>query len=163
MGATNFSQTAWGKDANAAFRTATDEARYSCGHEGYTGTIAEKTDFHLVNLKDLGLSRDRFFKALRACEDAEYAEAEARDTIDRRTKREQAKIDTKARRAKIRFEKLAGDRAYSIRQLARMVDNKWGAAVAIEITGKAAKELRDRYGLKGKKIRFYNFFGTASE
>ncbi len=45
MGATNFSNVSFGKTADDAFRAAQDEMRYSYGHEGYTGTIAEKSDF----------------------------------------------------------------------------------------------------------------------
>lgn len=48
MGACDFSARATGKDAKEAFRTAVDEARYEYGHGGYTGSIAEKSSFILV-------------------------------------------------------------------------------------------------------------------
>lgn len=46
MGACEFSATAYGKDAKEAFGRAVDQAEYDHGHSGYTGTIAEKREFH---------------------------------------------------------------------------------------------------------------------
>lgn len=45
MGAQIFQETVSGKTAKEAFRTAVQEAAYMQGHGGYTGTIAEKSDF----------------------------------------------------------------------------------------------------------------------
>lgn len=38
------------KDANEAFQEAVDDALYDSGHEGYTGTIAEKGDFKIIDI-----------------------------------------------------------------------------------------------------------------
>lgn len=38
------------KDANEAFREAVDDAQYEHGHGGYTGTIAEKSGFQMVEV-----------------------------------------------------------------------------------------------------------------
>ncbi len=48
MGAEQFTCKARGKTAKEAFRAAVEEARYENGHGGYTGTIAEKSDFKMV-------------------------------------------------------------------------------------------------------------------
>jgi hypothetical protein len=48
MGATTFSTTAVGKTADAAFTEARNEALYQYGHNGYTGTIAEKRSYQLI-------------------------------------------------------------------------------------------------------------------
>lgn len=48
MGACDFSVTVKGPNAKAAFAAACKEARYECGHGGYTGTIAEKDSFVLI-------------------------------------------------------------------------------------------------------------------
>ena len=48
MGSQDFTQTAKGKTAEQAFTTARALAAYDHGHGGYTGSIAEKTDFVLV-------------------------------------------------------------------------------------------------------------------
>lgn len=38
------------KNANEAFTLAVQEAQYEEGHGGYTGTIAEKTSFKMINV-----------------------------------------------------------------------------------------------------------------
>lgn len=48
MGACTFTHTAKGKTAQEAFNSATDDARYEHGHGGYTGTIAEKSEFKII-------------------------------------------------------------------------------------------------------------------
>jgi hypothetical protein len=45
MGAEEFETTGIGDTAGKAFSNAVGEARYEYGHGGYTGTIAEKSDF----------------------------------------------------------------------------------------------------------------------
>jgi len=47
MGATDFITTTLGKNEQDAFKVAKTEACYRHGHEGYTGTIAEKTGFRV--------------------------------------------------------------------------------------------------------------------
>jgi hypothetical protein len=48
MGADTFMNVAKGHSAQAAFDTAVSDARYECGHGGYTGTIAEKGGFVMI-------------------------------------------------------------------------------------------------------------------
>lgn len=48
MGAETFFVEASGKTAEMAFSKAVEEARYDFGHRGYTGTIAEKGDFVMI-------------------------------------------------------------------------------------------------------------------
>jgi hypothetical protein len=45
MGAESFITSSRGETAEEAFNEAVREALYECGHSGYTGSIAEKTDF----------------------------------------------------------------------------------------------------------------------
>ncbi len=52
MGATVFYTTARGKTAQEAFDRARDNAEDEHGTSGYTGTIAEKESFKLVELSD---------------------------------------------------------------------------------------------------------------
>ena len=49
MGATNFAHFQPGQNADAAFSDAVAEALYEYGHNGYTGTIAEKPGYQLRN------------------------------------------------------------------------------------------------------------------
>jgi hypothetical protein len=48
MGAEDFTNRVKASSAQEAFRIATEEARYNYGHAGYTGTIAEKSDFVML-------------------------------------------------------------------------------------------------------------------
>ncbi|MDI6814330.1 MAG: hypothetical protein QMD10_12490 [Desulfitobacteriaceae bacterium] len=50
MGATTFWVTETGFTPKEAFKKAVDKARYMYGHGGYTGTIAEKDSFVMINV-----------------------------------------------------------------------------------------------------------------
>lgn len=50
MGATTFSVRSVGDNAKDAFQKAVENARYESGNGGYTGTIAEKRSFVLINM-----------------------------------------------------------------------------------------------------------------
>lgn len=48
MGAEQFVVKVQAANADLAFKLATDQARYDHGHAGYTGTIAEKDSFVML-------------------------------------------------------------------------------------------------------------------
>lgn len=50
MGACSFFAEGRGKNAKEAFRAAVEEAEYDYGHAGYTGTIAEKDSYVMIDL-----------------------------------------------------------------------------------------------------------------
>jgi hypothetical protein len=52
MGAQTFMSRAVGKTAREAFDAAVAEAQYDYGHRGYTGTIAEKDSFRMIDVPD---------------------------------------------------------------------------------------------------------------
>ena len=52
MGSENFTHIVHGKTAKEAFHNAKEEAYYDHGHAGYTGTIAEKSDFVTIELPE---------------------------------------------------------------------------------------------------------------
>lgn len=52
MGATDFYAYGTGKTAREAFRAAQDEALHEYGHNGYTGTIAEKSEYVSVQVPE---------------------------------------------------------------------------------------------------------------
>ena len=64
MGANSFSCTSYGKNANEAFNRAVDDALYEYGHGGYTGSIAEKSEFRWI-------TKEVFESEAKACEFAE--------------------------------------------------------------------------------------------
>lgn len=53
MGGTTFSTSAKGALINDAFRRARDEAQFESGHGGYTGTLAEKHDYVVIQHQPL--------------------------------------------------------------------------------------------------------------
>lgn len=50
MGAEVFFHESKGETVQEAFTSAVEEAKYDYGHSGYTGTIAEKQEFVLIDL-----------------------------------------------------------------------------------------------------------------
>lgn len=50
MGASTFFDRVKGRTAKEAFQKAVEEALYYYGHEGYTGTIAEKSSFVMISV-----------------------------------------------------------------------------------------------------------------
>jgi hypothetical protein len=48
MGANTFETYRDGADVHAAFRDAVEEAGWEYGHRGYTGTIAEKSEYVII-------------------------------------------------------------------------------------------------------------------
>ena len=52
MGADVFMIVGNGKTSRIAFDEVKSNARYECGHGGYTGTIAEKNDYVMINIPD---------------------------------------------------------------------------------------------------------------
>jgi hypothetical protein len=150
MGAYDFTTTALGKTADAAFDRAVRDAQYEYGHGGYTGSIAEKHSF-IVAPTPKGTSADRL---LAKTYDAHVAlEAEAGGQY--------APKATAAQRKAL---------AYLRDKLGRIADrwieaaegDKWGPAAAIEVTGKRAAEIKAREGRKGTHDKVWIFTGYAS-
>jgi hypothetical protein len=150
MGATNFSTVSMGKDAAEAFAKARAWAQHMEGHGGYTGTIAEKHGFRLFTLN---VAPRNLFEVERYVEALELADAFERQGDAKTAKRELARCPAKFR----------NDATF--RAMARCFSDKWGDAVAIEITGKAAREYKARRASEGTSVRgqrVFLFFGLAS-
>jgi phage I-like protein len=58
-----FASEATGRTAEEAFAAAVEEARYMHGHRGYTGTIAEKSEFAVVKVPP-GIDAENFIAAI---------------------------------------------------------------------------------------------------
>ena len=63
MGGATFIERAKGKTANEAFCSARESAQWKSGHGGYTGTIAEKDEFILIDVPS-GENAEQFANAL---------------------------------------------------------------------------------------------------
>lgn len=54
MGSYDFTASAHGTDVESAFHNAVDNARHEYGNRGYTGTVAEKDEYVVIESKPLG-------------------------------------------------------------------------------------------------------------
>lgn len=139
MGATNFTATAFGKDAREAFLAAHRRASHMHGHGGYTGTIAEKSDFVELDTP----KRIDPWKFIKVAEDIAFAN-------DEDERQAAAKQLPKAHR-------------YNTTRAAQLVSDKYGPAACFKLPYKQEQEYRERHDLKGKQGGVYVFFGLASE
>lgn len=156
MGASYFTTYGHGKDVEAAFKQATDEALYWHGHGGYSGTIAEVPGCRLfTRAKGCRTSPEALLDAALNC--IQY------DTYDPKLDRwvkEELSPD-----AKVSWLKIA--RAFGERNADAFIDavvgSKWEPCAAIEVTGKQAVEYKERAGLKGTRNKVFVFGGFASD
>jgi len=127
MGATNFKSVGIGRDANKAFSELVKDASHRRGHEGYTGTIAEKDDFVMVNL----LPRIKVDNVIDIIETYCFDKLKGK-----------------------RLPK--GVSEYDIKRWSDIFEDKWGPALCVEIRGQKAKEIRKRAGrARGKVFVFF--------
>ena len=163
MGATNFATIAFGKDAAEAFRTAQERSLHEHGHNGYTGTIAEKSGFTLARPCPMRVDSDRAYRFIQAADQLGYETADAKRNVeDARTKTARTKAEREQRAAERRFNKAVPAKAREwAKSYADAYSDKYGPAVAIEITDAASKRLRKSHSLKYGRGRFYLFFGLA--
>jgi hypothetical protein len=68
MGAQTFTHKAKGKTAKDAFQQAVSDARYEHGHGGYTGTLAEKSDFVMIALPKDESAVDYAYSLIDSCD-----------------------------------------------------------------------------------------------
>ena len=68
MGAIVFTRTGYGESVENAFRSAVEEAELMNGIGGYTGTIAEKSSFKVINRNELQEGETEYDLAYRLIE-----------------------------------------------------------------------------------------------
>jgi len=183
MGASTFYDVAYGRTPEEAFDAAVREAEYDYGHAGYTGTIAEKHDFVMIDetwktrkyyyakqvrgltalIADVtntpaskwGLTRDGFLRRGKA-NGMGYFDAEKAA----RSKSKFLEV-CRHRKKKLREERDRWTRKSSLYDVAEdlievgddRIDDKWGPAGCIDLQPK----------LTGKrKPKAWLFFGWAS-
>lgn len=87
MGGETFVNYKRGKTAQEAFRLAVDDAAYEHGHGGYTGTIAEKSEFRMIETPT-GIAPKDFVRRVMSWRDEDGADniskavLKARENID---------------------------------------------------------------------------------
>jgi hypothetical protein len=192
MGAESFANYGTGATVQEAFGAVTQQARYEYGHGGYTGTIAEKRSFHLLDPRDAKGKPLPFSKVRRAMQlSDEMVEGGSerlewdppfeilseghrymgrkslkleRGVMYVRTRRDLKPAKNGVPRQKLTYRKLTKAELALVplaRQIERMADDKWGPALAVQVTGADAKPVRERYGWKPRAKVFY-FWGSAS-
>lgn len=72
MGAEVFMDVGRGKTVEKAFNQLVEDARYENGHGGYTGTIAEKTDYKSATSKVFESKQEAFDFAEKLMEDGNH-------------------------------------------------------------------------------------------
>lgn len=140
MGASNFLEIGTGKSVNDAFRTVAEQSAYEYGHDAYSGTIAAKPGAALVATLPARWTVRDFDAALADIDVSQYDEplrAADKRRIERlRTALGSAKVDA----------------------IAHLWGDKWGDAVAVEVTGAEAKRLAPN---KPHGHKVYAFLGLA--
>lgn len=135
MGATTFTCHAAGKTVDEAFKSAVADAHYWHGHDGYSGTIAEKSGWMAIK------------------------NPVARPTLEVAETLMAAEWDESARRL---IESWYGPVA--ARDLINDVRDKWGNALAIELSKDEADAIipRTPTGRRKANYKAWLFFGWAS-
>jgi hypothetical protein len=141
MGAEQFFVTSTGKNPFEAFDRAVAQAQYDFGHAGYTGTIAEKSDFSMMRVP---------------------VDSWRWDKIPGFLAREAYKRDRESPKVRLPGNPLPDKYKAEIRRLAEIYDNKWGPAIGYEVTGTAAVEIKEAHGRKLSHDKAYVFCGWAS-
>ena len=151
MGADSFADTMFGRTADDAFYAAITAARWENGNGGYTGTIAEKLSYKLRQLPP----RWTIEKLLKLI----HAISIARDEI---LWANEIEGDRRKRAAGAKMRDLTAQQLAFVEDCAHDYEDKWGPALAFELTGKAARECRVDQGYKGCKGSVWCFIGLAS-
>jgi len=151
MGACNFFDMEFGKGVREAFNLATHRARYEYGHGGYTGTIAEKSDYVLV-------ARPKRVTALEVINtlDLGYWGSPATNTayMERDAKRE--------KREKGAYSNLVKWFGRDAESLLRVYHDKWGPCIAIEASEAESIDFKRRMGI-GVQVSWANGVQTVTK
>lgn len=155
MGAANFETIGLGKDLRSAFNSAVESAQWEYGHGGYSGTIAEKHSVTSAG-KLQRVSPRKFVDTISSIVD----EFDVEEQYDKKLGRYVSKRTNARTKAIARLPESL--KALDWNTIAAAYDDKWGPAAAVEITGKAASEIKARHGRKGTRDRVFLFVGMAS-
>ncbi|MBD3262054.1 MAG: hypothetical protein GF334_10390 [Candidatus Altiarchaeales archaeon] len=153
MGADTFFVRVKGKTARDAFREAVEDARHWSGHGGYTGTIAEKSDYVMITPNTARLQEH--FKAELRVERQRLRELRKSTHIHNQWNIELCEKRIKDLAPKARRKRHTPDEVANalIDMDDRRICDKWGPAGCIDLTPK----------LTGKrKPKKFLFFGWAS-
>lgn len=159
MGASTFVTIAKGKTADQAFEAARAEALYEHGHGGYTGSIAEKSDFVMIRDDGRALTA-RLTQAIGVLREQlrKVRSGERTSLIEREGSKARAIETLRAKIARLTEIKKRCRARMSAEQVADVlidleddrIEDKWGPAGCIDATPKK------------KRDKEFVFFGWAS-
>ena len=157
MGAQEFEVIYNGKTWHDAFDVAVEDAYWSYGHAGYTGSICEKPGAHLI-------TRPKGVKASTLMETIGEADRHA-DKWWFATEAEKKRAKAKAQKAHDKM--LAWFGQYETDTILRCFDDKWDDALCIELTkGEYPNKYSDPtdryYERLPRGHKMWIFFGMAS-
>ena len=162
MGATEFADDNFGKTVGDAYNKQVDSDHYNFGHSGYTGTLAEKDGYVLIDrppriradrLKDIIFDAERWLFWLETDEKYRHAYTEP---------------EAKCRKA---WERLSEwypyvhpmfhpmVYGYSADRICKLYEDKWGPALAVELS---PAEKKERWNGLPRGSKTFLFFGMAS-
>ena len=134
MGACTFETTAKGATARQAFSAAVAAAQYERGHGGYTGTIAEKSDFVILT-PPKGIDADRYVDWLLRHDDMEIVKREVAEAEAKLSESYQASgFGPDARYFVYDKQPVPAEYLAQVHCDRSRVTDKWGPAGAIQLT-----------------------------
>jgi hypothetical protein len=166
MGATEFAIDNVGKTIAEAYDRQVTSDRYDFGHSGYTGTLAEKDGYVLID-RPPRIRADRLVKFIIDATDWMYW-----DDTGKKYQHVYTKPPAKCRKAWEQLNKwyppnpgtgkfFVKDHAYGVEasDICRLYDEKWGPALAVELS---PAEKKERWNGLPRGSKTFLFFGMAS-
>ncbi len=166
MGANSFTEVGYGKSVAEAFDAAAEQARWEHGHGGYSGTLAEKRDFVMLQAP-AGMSAHEFAAAaqdywlLDRLEDYPAAAPRLdpwRHDLDKVSAIKDAYERTDDKRGPAGALELAGA---ELEQARKNYQSKRGASYQTDPSGREIPGSRVWSGVEPDELRFFIFFGKA--
>ncbi len=156
MGATQFEDYGFGKDADVAFDSCVRQAHYEFGHDCYNGTISTVQGYYV---HDIPTRANHLKVADLVWALYEAADDDVRYSSNRVTIKEY-NFHLRDKRWKIH----PIPKGLAVSDLLAMVASieKWESCCAIRVTGTAAQDKRKQHGWKGMHGDVYYFFGLAA-
>lgn len=158
MGATNFADDNFGKTVGEAYRKQVDSDCYNFGHSGYTGTLAEKDGYVLID-RPPRVRADRLGDLIFDAEQWMF-------WLDTGEKYRHAYIKPKAKckKAWARLNECYPPRGFKqgvmdARDICVTYGEKWGPALAVELS---PAEKKERWNGLPRGSKAFMFFGMAS-
>lgn len=156
MGATNFTTVALGRDVTEAFRKGAEAEAWEHGHGGYSGTLAEKPGAVLIGSTG---QPDRIERLIGEAEGGKYVQGKNGKYHEVKGSREKA---SRALAAWLKAHGTSRGQTLGPSGVVETYNDKWGIAVAIEVTGAQAARVRSARGRKGTRDKVFLFTGYAS-